>query len=367
MAFSTALYYPWIDVSDGRWLRTACLYWDNIHTIVPRSIEQPYNNELSRRLSDEGILTPLFVDSANQHIEELADDVMAYLATPEARDLFLNRSRHHLWLHVDKLPRSIKDLAHVHVEKLPYEIRRRIERLGRVRDGWAEVDDEFAQYYMTLLATKLAEAHGFGLLTSSAAADRLASVVRSGNRPMQAFLNEERHHHRPHHPRYWESHEFVEAALVDLITEGITVDPEIPIDQLIRFRQAHTAELGRLRTALAALVATVPTDRPLEATRQYLHDLLINQVQPAVADLKAALAGSRIKVFTDTLLKVSFLSAAPTSALVLAGLLAPTALLVAAGVSVTASAIMCSLDKQQMLRQNAYSYLLAAETEFARH
>ncbi len=368
MAFATALYYPWIDVIDERWLRSACLYWDGIRTIVPSRIEHPYQNDISRRLADEGVLTPLFVESRHEDIEELAEDVIAYLATSEARDLLLHRSPHQRWLHVDKLPQSIRELAHVHVEKLPYEIARRLERLGQVHDGWAQVDEEFAQYYMTLLATKLAETHGLGLLTSSTAADRLAGVARTGNRPLQTFMDEERHLHRPaRRHRHWESREFVEAALVDLITDGINIDPATPIEQIIRFRNAHAAELGRFRVAVGRLVSEVPQDRPLEATRQHLHDLLSNEVRPAVADLKAALAGSQLRVFTDSLLKVSFLSAAPTSALVLAGFLAPTALHVAAGISVTASAIMCSVEKQHLLRQNAYSYLLAAQRELGRY
>ncbi|UCZ56412.1 hypothetical protein LGV61_11870 [Desulfurispirillum indicum] len=39
MAFTKSLYYPWIDIPDEAWLKTAGLYWDKIQTIVPSSIE----------------------------------------------------------------------------------------------------------------------------------------------------------------------------------------------------------------------------------------------------------------------------------------------------------------------------------------
>jgi hypothetical protein len=42
LAFTKALYYPWIDIKDEGWLKNAMLYWDKIHTIVPRSFESPY-------------------------------------------------------------------------------------------------------------------------------------------------------------------------------------------------------------------------------------------------------------------------------------------------------------------------------------
>ena len=36
MAFTRALYYPTIDISNEEWLKTAILYWDEINTIVPQ-------------------------------------------------------------------------------------------------------------------------------------------------------------------------------------------------------------------------------------------------------------------------------------------------------------------------------------------
>ena len=30
-----ALYYPFIDIQNEKWLKTALLYWDEIRTIVP--------------------------------------------------------------------------------------------------------------------------------------------------------------------------------------------------------------------------------------------------------------------------------------------------------------------------------------------
>ncbi len=43
MAFTKSLYYPWIDIREDSWIKNAALYWNEIQTIVPRSIESPYS------------------------------------------------------------------------------------------------------------------------------------------------------------------------------------------------------------------------------------------------------------------------------------------------------------------------------------
>lgn len=44
MAFTRALYYPTIDITNEQWLKTAILYWDEISTIVPSSIDLHIDN-----------------------------------------------------------------------------------------------------------------------------------------------------------------------------------------------------------------------------------------------------------------------------------------------------------------------------------
>ena len=79
-----ALYYPWIDVCDEAWLKTALLYWDSVRTIVPESIDTPYSTNTGRALEDAAFLTPLRVHSGMEEIEELAEDVLKYLGTAES-------------------------------------------------------------------------------------------------------------------------------------------------------------------------------------------------------------------------------------------------------------------------------------------
>ena len=83
MAFTRALYYPTIDISNEAWLKTAILYWDEINTIVPSSIDHPYKQCTTQFLADEGVIKPLFVNSDMDLIEGLTNDVLNYLNSNE--------------------------------------------------------------------------------------------------------------------------------------------------------------------------------------------------------------------------------------------------------------------------------------------
>ena len=63
MAFTKSLYYPWIDIQDDKWLKSAALYWEEIQTIVPETIDNPYSTNTAKYLEENEILTPLRVHS----------------------------------------------------------------------------------------------------------------------------------------------------------------------------------------------------------------------------------------------------------------------------------------------------------------
>jgi hypothetical protein len=227
-------------------------------------------------------------------------------------------------------------------------------------DGeWLKVEPEFADFYMTLLANRLAQRKGFGLLTSSFAADRLANTARRGGRVWGAHP-EEYGAERGSMPR-----SLVEGTVVDLVLGGLAVSPTVPLEALLKFRTTHSDELGRLRAKLGELASAIPNEQSFEAARQHARDIVENEVKPSLGDLRAALAGQRIRSMSGGLLKVSFLSAAPTSALVVAGLSVPTAILVGAGISLIVAGALFSEGRRWLRRENPFSYLLSVEDKFA--
>lgn len=370
---SQALFYPWIDIRDEAWLKTSLLYWDSVRTIVPESIDAPYSTDTGRALEDSGFLVPLRVHSGMNEIEELTEEVLSYLGTAEGTELLLaERGGRRHDIHVEKLPYRFGRLTEMHPERLPHEIRRMLHSFAapsKRGPEWVRVDEGFANFYMTLLANRLAERVGARLLTSLPAADRLAMTARldaqlNGLIPggMNGLKRRPREYEafgpRRRMPRY-----LAPGMLANLALERVGIAPDTPVDRLIDFRERHRDELALFRTKVEQLAASVEADLPVEALRQRIADLHAREVVPAISSLKAALKGRRIKWLSDGLLKVAFLSAGSTTMLVVAGLAVPTALLAGAGISLIATGTMYNVDKQESLRANPYAYLLSVERE----
>jgi hypothetical protein len=367
-----ALFYPWIDIQDDAWLKTALLYWDSVRTIVPQSVDAPYSTDTGRALQDAEFLIPLRVQSGMGEIEELVGDVLAYLATAEGAELLMaERSGRWHDIHVEKLPYQLGRLVDIHPEKLPYEIRHMLRDLTEPSDrggDWLRVDERLANFYMTLLATRLSERVGARLLTSLAAADKLAVAAR-----LDAQLNGVIPWGMYPHRRHWREYEafgprrnmprhLVPGLLATLAIEKIGVAPDTPIDRLIAFREMHKDELAQFRMKVEQLATSIEQDLPIEALRQHLADLYEGEVIPTISNLKAALKGCRIKWLGGGLQKIASLSTG-SGILQLLGLTTPTALLAGTGISLIAAGTMYNTDKQELLRSNPFAYLLSIEQE----
>ena len=366
IAPSSALYYPYIEVKSERWLRSAVLFWDEIRTIVPESIRDPYSSNTARALSDAGVLVPVKVASRMEEVEGLTDSVLDYLTDPSAAPLLLGQSSR-ARIHPEKLSPFLNDLVRIHPEKLPYMMEDYL-RSSLQDDGFYSVPRGFADFYMTLLASKLAGRLGLGLVTESAAADQFAVTVRQG-RPFGA-TDPEFSHRRRHgyfdafgHPRRLPTQVYP-ALLVDMTIQHIDLPQDIPLEALLKFKASHQEELSLFRREVTRLATDIPADASVEAVRQSVHDQYTNNVLPALKSLRTSLSAQGWEASLNGFLKASFFSAAPTSAAILAGLPASLALLAGVGVSVTASAVLLASQRAKAKLDSPYSYLLALEKAF---
>jgi len=148
--------------------------------------------------------------------------------------------------------------------------------------------------------------------------------------------------------------------LVDLAFESLSIPKEVTAKKLLTFKNDHAEELAVYRNELAALVSDIPEDLSIEALRQAVQERYQNKVVPALKSLKRSLVAQAWDTGTSTLVKLSALSAGPASALVVAGMPAPTALIVAAGVSLTATAVSLVSERRKTRAASTLSYLLAA-------
>lgn len=355
MAFTKALFYPTIDIKNENWLKTAILFWDEINTIVPISINNPYKERTTQYLYDEGILKPIQVNPEDDFIEELASDTLNYLNTNEGFQLLTQGNRRYA-IHRDKLPRDISRLFDIHPEKLPYEIQYYL-RDSLTGAGWLRVDGGFAKFYMTLLANKVSEYHGIAPLTDNSLTSNLSDLVRLDNQI--AINNRERDYdYQPHRRERYINIE--QGLLVNMALEGISISESTSLEDVVKFKKKHQDELGLFRKNIENLTKNIPKDASLVQIRQMVEDVYINEFKPGYNSLANSLKGAGIKWAADNLMKVSFFSAGATAIpTALLGLSVPYALLAGAGISIISSLVSYNVDKQNTLRNNPYSYLLA--------
>jgi hypothetical protein len=369
MAFSRALYYPWIEIEDEPWLKNAILYWDKIQTIVPRSIENPYKNKTTNELFSEGLLVPFYVHSDQNDIEELTQDALEYLYSTEGTQILFpeETSDFYRLMYHDKFSRHLIDVITMYPEKLPNEIRYLIEESYSRQGETIAVGKPFANYYMTLLATHLSEKHGIALLTDSAPNSQLANVAR-----LDGYLSlypvgydDRRRNARARRTHSKRDRSLAPAMLADLIIEGIQIDPDTPVNKIVAFRNKFQNELGHFRTQVSELTSDISNEQTLDALRQNIYDKYLNEVKPAIDSLRKGLKDNLIRCVTDNLLKISSFSIPTTSiSLALLGLSIPYALLAGTGISLTASSVRYNVGKAKLLRENPYTYLLKAQKEF---
>lgn len=356
MGFTKALYYPTIDITNEDWLKNAVLFWDEINTIVPSSINDPYQENTTRYLSDEGILKAMPVNPDADFIEDLTTDTLNYLNTNEAFQLLTQGQGSNYVIHRDKLPREVSHLFDIHPEKLPYEIQHQLRRT-MTDEGWFRVNSSFAGFYMTLLANKLCEKKSIALLTDNSLTSNLSDLVRLDN---QIAIQGRSHHF---HHQNTENLKFLSQGLMtNLVIKGIKVSKQSSLADIIHFKQNHRDELGLFRTNIAKLTKDIDKDLSFEAMKQQVEDIYNDEFLPAYNLFKKALEGSKVKWMADNFMKISFISTTATALpMALLGLSLPQALLAGAGISIISSVISYNEDKKEKLRTNPYSYLLAVD------
>src|SRR4051812_15546067 len=157
--FGTALYHPYIDIKDESLLRSAILFWDEIQTIVPTSIEHPYNNRSSKICEAEGYLKPLRCNLHGHLLNELGNRVLNMIQDSSGPlRIKANASSGEL-LHAQKFGDRLRHdlrLARIHPEKMSPELRALFPGESQGDGDWLLVNSQFADASMAALAAVLA-------------------------------------------------------------------------------------------------------------------------------------------------------------------------------------------------------------------
>jgi len=394
----TALYYPHIDIRDSAWLRSAVLFWDEVQTIVPTSIQSPYHEADTKICEQEGYLRPLRCDLHQELLEELGNRVFKLLESPEwARSLLRSgrtdpsldalmhadkigheikrRLGDMVGIHQDKMPPALRKLffqsgglemiaaeklpshlrqmmesfefVRMHPEKLSHELRSMFDRRPYHAEGdWIIVNSRFAEVYMSALAALLAREVQVSPLTNEEPSSGvnlrclIEDVATSG--PTAA-----------------------KGALVSIVMEGLRVDPETPIQKLLAFRKSRSNQLAELSGIFDDLkgkieIASSPQDLENEAKR-----LFENKIRPGLERLRSELEQQTIQSVWEGVQRAVTVSAPVGMFAAMTGFSGSMLLGAGAFITVADVSVKSYLARSKARASSPYTYLFDIERRFS--
>jgi hypothetical protein len=352
MMFSKALYYPTIDISDEDWLKTAYLFWDGIRTIVPESMaDSAYRNNTTMYLAEEGFLGPIVVGAESKILRPLVKVVKKYAQTEEGMACLNQRAPEDVYINPYDDERS---QFYLHHEKLPFEVQELVaDKMGR--DGWARVSDNFADFYMALLANRIASQRSLELLTPSSPLSDLAAGFSAET------------YHQPYSLARSRNEALGRSMLTKMVIDGITIDPLTSIDDLRIFKERHQTELHNFREGFDEISKMeLPPDITIEGLEQRARDIYETKFLGAYRDLQESLNGFGIHFLVGGMGTIAFSDVSTCFNELLNGLEHPVQLTIGAGALLAYKGYKTVCENRDIKRKHKMSYMLAIERELGR-
>lgn len=344
MPRDACLYFPHIEIRDQSWTRSYLLFWDELRTIVPDAVENPYQIEELSFLYGEGILS---AERLSSYQEQVGSASRLMIDNWSQIERSLKISQKHI-----KIAKDYGDYHLMHPEKMTAELirtfRRHLEKnapgVGKVftyRDtsDWEVTDPKMATAYMAILANEIA-------------ATRKADPVT--NYPFLRVPN----------PRLLENKsakdsEF-EPRLLEIIMENTIIDPDTDIRKLVAFKRNNQALFNDFREELSNLRRYVEEGY----TRSDLSKLYTTKIKPKVETLRGSLTKSHLQWLGGGCLAVP---AVPDSAVAVADLFGTSgnlALAATFGIVLTGVGIGAHQSSRNALRGEPMSYLATIDRKF---
>lgn len=396
--FGKALYYPNIDIHDPVWLRSAILFWDEIKTIAPTAIRQPYQTEETKICQEEGLLSPIEWDLSPPVIENLGRKVIALLENPPwllpalrktpndptlnainfANEDFREAKAHQIeWsrMYPEKMSGDLQavmkriGISKFHPMKMTKEARALLKGVGLLideesfrhgrmhrlfdrqddlfEDGFMLVESNFADAYMAALAAMLAEKTRYSPLTphpkplgylSRYLLDDIAIPTRTD----------------------------AQGTLISITIKGLSIDPTAPIEKLIQFRKSRSDQLDALHGKFDELTEKMGKFESIGEVQEKAQRIFRNNILPELKKLKSELKNESIPSAYRGFTQMTMLTGATGTVLANTTNL-PDSILLGAGAFATLSTIgiQSFYARNKIKVSSPYSYLLDLERDFS--
>lgn len=316
---------------------------------MPQSmVNCAYRNNTTQYLESVGYLKPFVVNPDDSLVKSLIKPVMTYAKTKEGKECLMRS------VYQNGYSNPYDDLRsefYLHHEKLPFELQVLIaDKIGQ--DGWARVSENFADYYMTLLANQISDNQSKTLLTASSSLARLST--RFGmNHSRQPFYLAGRAN----------AEALGQVMLINMVIDGIRINPLTSIEDLHLFKENHFQELKNFRDGFEDLsTMNIPPDVSVEGLGQYMQEIYQNRFLRAYDDLKASLRGSKID-FIESIGALALTDISTTAMESFIALPKQVEFAIGAGVYLGLSVLNKVRTNNEIKKKHRMSYLLSIERE----
>jgi hypothetical protein len=254
-----ALYYPSIDISDGSFINTAALYWDQIQTIVPDEVEIPYSSKVSLDAVKAKFLYPLKLSDCIRPIEIVGQEISKEIDAIDWNS-FPNHREEKMYRH-KFTPEAILSLE---------------SKLGRKfkQDGYEiSLPEDIAKVYMSRLASAIAQRDRSMPITNTPIAHNILT---------SRFID------------YTQDRKENQAQLVNLSLQSLTIKPEYPLNDVIKFREHHRDMLINYRRYIRELSRQIATGLDTTNKQFVFEEIFRDKILPAREEIKAKLSEGNI-------------------------------------------------------------------------
>lgn len=349
----TALCYPYIDINDADLIKTSALYWDEVQTIVPDDEIQKghkiYNTEISIEAEKEGFLKARIVNATDEVLLQAGTEVIEDIdQTPQILDKIAKIIRTPVRPQKRKRPK----FSTIHIEKFnPITLLHLKDKLDRAnititpKDSNCDeliVPTPFADMYMSRLASIIATKDGTVPLTNE-------SLWQDA--VIDRYID------------YSEELKLNQSQLAKLSLQTISIAPDVPLIDVIKFRNKHRDMLVNFRSYIHELSWQVARGLDTPEKQDIFEEILKIKVLPVKEEIEAKLSEGDILFGLSSF---DIVQAAAWGAFASKGIDWRTGIIVA-GTRLAVSLYKSIREDRNIIRDHPLGYLYKAQKKFGQN
>jgi len=337
------LFYPHpFNIHNIQLVKTSALYWDEIRFITSDYEREWYeHHSLENEASSLGILKPYNIHKRDPFVEKAGRELLNDLdENPEIVDDIYKQGRHsEKYIDIEIMPLHIDKISLQYLTDINSHLIKRKVSLVPIDQNTVAVPIQLFEMYISRLASIIAQNDDIALLTDK---------ISCQNAALSRFID------------YFDERKQNQSHLANLSLQTISIPTEVPLADVVKFRDRHRNMLLRFRGYIRELSRQV--SQGLDDTKKQcvIEEIIKDKILPSNEEIKGKLLESNI-AFGFSALDITQATAIGMIASQGENLLAG----IGAGlISLTISFVQSLREDRKCTKEHPLGYLYRAQKEF---